>query len=82
MEKKKVTVCYFSLVGSRRGIQTQEYETQATTARELLHEIQAGNLIVLNTNIVKAAINNEFVEWDVPIHDGDHITLLSPFSGG
>ncbi len=48
----------------------------------MLHEIQAGGQIPLTTNIVKAAINDEFVEWDNPIQNGDQITLLPPFSGG
>ena len=80
--KKKVTLRYFALVGARRGTQTEAYETEAGTTRQLLHEIQAGGLIPLTTNIVKAAINDEFVDWDAPIKDGDQITLLPPFSGG
>jgi molybdopterin converting factor small subunit len=82
MMKKKVTVRYYSLVGDRRGTQTEIYETKAGTARQLLHELQAGRTITITTNIVKAAINDEFVDWDAPIHDGDKVTLLSPFSGG
>jgi molybdopterin converting factor small subunit len=80
--KKKVTVRYYSLVGQRRGTQTETYETEADTARQLLHELEAGSTIALTTNIVKAAINDEFVDWDAPIHEGDQVTLLSPFSGG
>ena len=80
--KKKVTIRYFALVGARRGTQTEPYETEADTARQLLHEIQANGHFPLTTNIVKAAINDEFVEWDNPIKDGDQITLLPPFSGG
>ncbi len=80
--KKKVTIRYFALVGARRGTQTEPYETAAETARQLLHEIQANGHFPLTTNIVKAAINDEFVEWDNPIKDGDQITLLPPFSGG
>ena len=80
--KKNVTIRYFALVGTRRGTQTEAYTTAAGTARELLHEIQANGRFPLTTNIVKAAINDEFVEWDAPIQDGDQITLLPPFSGG
>ena len=80
--KKKVTIRYFALVGARRGTQTEPYETDAATARQLLHEIQETGHFPLTTNIVKAAINDEFVEWDNPIQDGDQITLLPPFSGG
>jgi len=80
--KKKVTVRYFALAGDRRGKQTETYETEADTARQLLHELQSSNTIPLTTNIAKAAINDEFVDRDAPIHDGDQIALLSPFSGG
>jgi len=80
--KKKVVIRYFAMIGARRGKQAETYETEAETARQLLHEIQAGDHIPLTTNIVQAAINDEFVDWDAPIKDGDHITLLPPFSGG
>ena len=80
--KKTVTIRYFALVGARRGTQTEPYETQADTARQLLHEIQAGSQIPLTTNVVAASINDQFADWDSPIRDGDHITLLPPFSGG
>ncbi|NCA82385.1 MAG: molybdopterin synthase sulfur carrier subunit [Opitutae bacterium] len=80
--KKKVSIRFFALVGPRRGTQTETYETEAETARQLLHEIQAGGLIPLTTHIVKAAVNDQFVDWDAPIREGDQITLLPPFSGG
>lgn len=80
--KKKITVRYFALIGERRGTQTEVYETEAATARELLHELQAGKTIPLTTNISKASINDKFVDWDALIRDGDLVTLLSPFSGG
>lgn len=80
--KKKIKVKYFALVGERRGVQTEDYETEAGTARELLREIEANKVIPLTTNISKAVINGRYVEWDEPVKDGDLVTLLSPFSGG
>ncbi len=80
--RKTLTIRYFALVGPRRGTQTDPYETEAETARQLLHEIQAGGALPLTTHLVKAAINDQFVDWDAPIHDGDQITFLPPFSGG
>jgi len=76
--KKKLTIRYYSF----RGTQTESYETEVDTARQLLHEIEAGDSIQLTTHIVKAAINNEFVDWDTPIQDRDQVTFLPPFSGG
>ena len=80
--KKNFTIRYFALVGARRGTQTEPYQSEACTARQLLHEIQKNGRFPLTTNIVKAAINDEFVEWDAPIRDCDQITFLPPFSGG
>ena len=82
MKKKNIRVCYFAMVGEKRGIQTDPYETDAATARQLLHEIEAGRTLPLTTNISKALINGKFAEWDDKISDGDLVTLLSPFSGG
>ena len=73
---------YFALLGERRGVQTDPYETKAGTARQLLHEIETNKRIPLTTNISKAMVNGKYVEWDEPINDGDLVTLLLPFSGG
>lgn len=80
--KKKITVRYFALIGEKRGIQNEPYETEASTARELLHELQESRAIPLTTNISKAAVNDKYVDWDSPINDGDLVILMSPFSGG
>lgn len=79
---KKITVRFYSLIGGPPGIRNVPYETETATARELLHELQARHAVPLTTNIVKAARNDEFIEWDDPFYDGDVLTLLPPFSGG
>lgn len=80
--KKRITVRYFALIGEKRGIQNEPYETEAATARELLHELQENKAIHLTTNISKAAVNDKYVDWDSPIREGDLVILMSPFSGG
>ena len=76
------TIRYYSLVGEPRGTRTESIESNAATVRELLHEIQAAGKISLTTHISRAILNEQFVDWDVPIQDGDHVTFLPPFSGG
>lgn len=78
---KRITLRYYSLIPTP-GIHETPYETEAGTARELLHELQAKRAIPLTTNIVKAARNDQFIEWDDPFADGDTLTILPPFSGG
>ena len=60
--KKNLSIRYFALVGPSRGTRTDRYETEAETARQLLHEIQANRKIPLSTHIVKAAINNGWLD--------------------
>lgn len=78
---KHITVRFYSLI-PRPGIQEVPYDTDAPTARALLHELQSNRAIPLTTNIVKAARNDQFIEWDAPFQDGDTLTILPPFSGG
>ncbi|MDA8243020.1 MAG: MoaD/ThiS family protein [Elusimicrobia bacterium] len=80
--KKKITVRYFAMMGEKRGTQNETYETEAGTARQLLHELQANKALPLTTNISRAVVNDKFVDWDSPISDGDLVILMSPFSGG
>lgn len=78
---KKITLQFYSLI-PRPGIQKMPFESDADTVRELLHEIQEKPTVRLTTNISKASVNNQFVEWDAPFADGDLVTFLPPFSGG
>ena len=78
---KHITLRYYSLIPTP-GIHETPYTTDTATARELLHELQQNRAIPLTTNIVKAARNDQFIEWDDPFTDGDTLTILPPFSGG
>ena len=79
---KTIHVHYFAMFGEDRGKKVETVQTQAATAEELYEELKKKFGFKLPSNIVKAAINNEFVDWKAALKDGDSLALLPPFSGG
>src|SRR6266850_4802169 len=38
--------------------------------------------LVADRNAIRAALNQEFVDWDAPVADGDEVAFIPPVSGG
>ena len=72
------TVCYYGLLVERRGLAEERVTTAATTPAGLFAELDLG----ISISGMRAAVNDEFVAWDCPLNDGDHVALLPPMSGG
>jgi sulfur-carrier protein len=75
-------VNYFGLLAERRGLAEESVTTRATTPAALYAELDATHRLGLKTEHFRAAVNDEFTAWDLPLHDGDRIALLPPLSGG
>ena len=73
---------YFGLLGERRGLANETLASEAATARELYEELAAKHTFGMPCNDLRAAVNDEMVSWDHPLHDGDQIAFLPPMSGG
>lgn len=73
-----VTVCYFGLLAERRGLTEERVTSDATTPAALFAELGLG----VSISGLRAAVNDEFVQWDHPLNDGDTVALLPPMSGG
>ena len=75
-------VCYFGLLGERRGLAEERLQHSAATPAELYASLNAAHRLGLATEDFRVAVNDEFVSWDHPLQDGDRIALLPPMSGG
>ena len=75
-------VCYFGLLGERRGLFEEHLQHAAATPMELYVSLDATHQLGLSPDDFRVAVNDEFVPWDHPLHDGDLIALLPPMSGG
>jgi len=38
--------------------------------------------LVVDRNAIRVALNQEFVDWDAPVADGDEVAFIPPVSGG
>jgi molybdopterin synthase sulfur carrier subunit len=54
----------------------------AAALRDHLGAVDAGLGKALAEPQVMVAVNQEVVDWDSPIHDGDEVAFLPPVTGG
>ena len=78
----RITVLYFAHLRDQRGLDQEELETPAATARELYAELAHRHGLTLPERSLVVAINETMVRWDAPLHDGDTVVFLPPVSGG
>ena len=73
---------YFGLLADRRGLADETVSLTESTPAGLLAALCASHALDICQTSLRVAVNDELVPWDHPLHDGDHIALLPPMSGG
>ena len=82
MADKIVHIQYYALLREERGLSQETLSTQAATARELYEELRARHRFKLSRDLLKAAVNDEFVPWNQPLSSGDRVIFIPPVAGG
>lgn len=78
----KVTLHYYASLRDRRGVDSETIETSAATPMELWRELDAIRPLGADPANFAVAIDDAFVEWDLPLRDGCQVVFLPPVSGG
>jgi len=78
----KIRVRYFAVLRDRAGVGEESVETSAATARELVDELIQTRHLELPSTLIRPAVNGQFVDDSVAIHDGDEVVLIPPVAGG
>lgn len=73
---------YFGLLADRRGTSAESIESTATTPAEIYQSLDTQYSLGLSPDHLRTAVNDEFVPWNHPLQNGDHIAFLPPMSGG
>ena len=78
----KITVGYFALLREERGLESEELEVPAQTARELYLFLKNKHSFSLRMELLRAAVNQEYMPWDCQLKDGDEVVFIPPVAGG
>lgn len=78
----KVRIQYFALLREQRGVAEEALDATAPTVGALYDELRARHRFSLPRDRIRAAINEDFVPADAPLHEGDRIVFIPPVAGG
>jgi molybdopterin converting factor subunit 1 len=79
---KKIHILFFGRLKETWQTSHIEWQTHANDVEEVYAEILEKASEVPHKASIKAAINDEFVDWNHRITEGDNIAFLPPASGG
>ncbi|MCK5884049.1 MAG: MoaD/ThiS family protein [Bacteriovoracaceae bacterium] len=78
----RVTVKYFALLKDITCKSSEFVETEAATVDELYHELNQKYNFPISSDIIRFALNDEYVKGDTPLSCGNTIVFISPIAGG
>jgi molybdopterin-guanine dinucleotide biosynthesis protein A len=78
----RLQVRYFALLREQAGRGSEALQTAARTPQELYAQLQRERGLKLAPQYLRVAVNDEFGEWQQPLHDGDTVAFLPPVAGG
>ncbi len=83
-DRKRISVLYFGPAADRAGCSSEEIELEGSAGLpDLMREICALHPgIEPQKKILRFAVNQEYVEGDTALRDGDEVALIPPVAGG
>ena len=79
---KTLTVRYFALFRENAGISEESVDLDVETAADVFALLGERHGSSEPLGHCKVAINDQMVDWDSPVADGDTILLFPPVAGG
>ena len=77
-----VQLHYFGALQEQSGCASEQLTTTAGNIDELFKELQAAGRIVMPSEVLRVAVNDEFCNWSNPLSDGDSVAFMPPMAGG
>lgn len=79
---REVRVAWFGHLAEQRGLRAESVATKAETAGDFLREMSDLHQLGLDPQLVRIALNDEFVLEGNRLQAGDRVVFLPPFAGG
>ncbi len=77
-----IALSYYAILREQRGLSAESRDTNAKTPAELYEELRHLYPFTLEARWIRAAINDDFVTMDAPLHEGDRVIFIPPVAGG
>lgn len=82
----QLCIFYFARVREEIGLSAERVQSTATTVGELRSELadRGDNYAQAlgPSQVVRCAVNQDMVEDEAPLHDGDEVAFFPPVTGG
>ena len=78
----EIKVQYFASLRDSTLVPEEIIETDAQTLLELYNQLEKKYTFNIEPKYLRASRNDEYVEFDISLHDLDSILLIPPVSGG
>lgn len=75
-------VQYFAVLREQAGTGEQSVSSAAGTPAALYEQLRAAHGFTLAADQLRAVVNEEFVDWQAPLQDGDRVVFIPPVAGG
>ncbi len=82
MSTKSIHIQYFAILREQRDVANETLQTPEETPRALYGALKAEHEFTLDTDRVRVVVNEEFVDWDSTLADGDRVVFIPPVAGG
>ncbi|MDH3401558.1 MAG: MoaD/ThiS family protein [Chromatiales bacterium] len=79
---KTLHIEYYALLREQAGVKQQTVQSETRTPAELYSQLAATHGFSLGTEQLRAVVNEEFVNWDRQLNDGDRVVFIPPVAGG
>ena len=79
---KSVRVRYFALLKEERGLAEETVASGAATLLDLYLELKRLHNFALPAEQLRVAVDDTFVDFASPLHQGDVVIFVPPVAGG
>ena len=78
----KINVNYYAMFREAAGCSNEEVDAESSNAVELFEKLKSKYDFSMSRSHVRFAVNDAFVDWEMPLNDGDSIVFIPPVAGG